>query len=234
MLKMHSLIIPDRCHLIIDSETLIEYFHLIIFGYFECLYCGSQRSSAQAAQQHMKGKGHCKIDISSKDSEFRDFYDFDSTSKDSDGGNIEPLSECSNVTFVDVDRSMRLPSGKVLSHRTQSKPRHPRHGIAYTETPNASSRRLSPTTLGISQPRPESIDDQAAPSASKRIAKREAAFLNQLASLRAEDRRSLMHFPVWKQRAIVLRSKREVERARRDKNEMLLKIQLKSNRTSKK
>ena len=44
MLKTHSLYIPDKDALIFYYKTLIEYFHLVIFGYFECLYCGSQRS----------------------------------------------------------------------------------------------------------------------------------------------------------------------------------------------
>jgi pre-60S factor REI1 len=82
MLKMHGLFIPDKDRLVLDAETLIAYFHLIIFGYLECLYCGTQRNSAEAAQQHMIGKAHCKFDISSEDSEFRHFYDFDSSHED--------------------------------------------------------------------------------------------------------------------------------------------------------
>lgn len=78
MLQSHGLFIPDRNRLVIDEVTLVKYSHLIIFGYFECLYCGSERSSAQATQQHMIGKGHCKIDVYRENSEFRDFYNFDS------------------------------------------------------------------------------------------------------------------------------------------------------------
>lgn len=230
MLKRHGLFIPDRDYLIIDSETLIEYFYLVIFGYFECLYCGSQRSNVQAAQQHMIDKGHCKIDISNEDSEFRDFYDFNSASDDSDSEKVDSKLERSNATFVDMGRSMRLSSGKVLSHRTQGKPRLPRHGISRAETTGASSIPRSCTSLGVSQPQPESTP----PSQSKRVAKREATFLNQLANLRDSDRRSLMHLPVTQQRAIVFRGKRLVEQARKDQNEMLLKIQLKANRSIKK
>ncbi|POR36577.1 Uncharacterized protein TPAR_03253 [Tolypocladium paradoxum] len=236
MFERHGLLIPDGDRLIVDSETLIEYFHLVIFGYFECLYCGSQRSNVQAAQQHMTGKGHCKIDISNEDSEFRDFYDFNSASEDSDGEREDAKPGRSNATFVDMDKSMRLPSGKVLSHRTQGRPRLPRHGIPRTEAAGASSIRQPRTSFGISQPEPESTPDHGEPSQSKskRVARREATILNQIASLRDSDRRSLMHLPVAQQRAMVLRGKKHVEQARRDENEMVLKIQLKANRSLKK
>jgi C2H2 type zinc-finger (2 copies) len=41
MLRMHGLFISDENRLMLDVETLIAYCHLIIFGYFECLYCGT-------------------------------------------------------------------------------------------------------------------------------------------------------------------------------------------------
>lgn len=227
MLKRHGLFIPDTSYLIVDIKTLIEYFHLVIFSYFECLYCGSQRSSDQAAQQHMIGKGHCKIDILSEDSEFKDFYDFDSSSGNSDGNTVKSVPESSNVTVV--EKTMRLPSGKVLSHRTKGRPRLHQHRTTYTKVRSAPSPSPS-TALGTSPLQPDSAPNEPAQSESNRVAKREAIFHNQLATLRAEARRSLMHLSGPQQRAIILKSKKQTEQAREDKNDMLLKIQSKANR----
>lgn len=78
MRKAHGLFIPDRDHLVVDVETLLAYIHLIIFGYRECLHCGVQRGTVGAVQQHMMAKSHCKFDLQDSDSEFRDFYNFES------------------------------------------------------------------------------------------------------------------------------------------------------------
>lgn len=64
MNKKHGFFILDETHLAVDLHTLLGYFHLVVFSYSECLYCGSQRRNPEAAQQHMIGKGHCKIDLS--------------------------------------------------------------------------------------------------------------------------------------------------------------------------
>ncbi|RFU24748.1 hypothetical protein B7463_g11595, partial [Scytalidium lignicola] len=227
MLKRHGLFIPDSSHLVVDIETLAEYLHLVIFVYFECLYCGSQRSSAQAAQQHMVGKGHCKIDILSEDSEFRDFYDFHSTSDDSDGRTIKLVPEGSNG--VVVEESMRLPSGKLLSHRTEGKRRLNQHRTTYTKV-----RSLPPTSqstaLDISRPPSDTALSRSAQYESNKIAKRDATFHNQLATLRAADRMSLMHLSRSQQKAVIIKARKQVEKARRDENEMLLKRQIKANR----
>jgi len=149
MRRAHGLFIPDDDRLIVKVETLLRYLHLVVFGYFECLACGTQRASAEAVQQHMLGKGHCWIDISSQGSEYADFYDESSSGSgrsDSDetddegdgenegeGGKQEKQSgkriatghaNSSSARVVD-DSSLILPSGKVLSHRSaprQSRP----------------------------------------------------------------------------------------------------------------
>lgn len=47
----HGLFVPDQKKLIVDLETLFDYLHLVIFGYSECICCGTQRQSPHAAQQ---------------------------------------------------------------------------------------------------------------------------------------------------------------------------------------
>ncbi|KAL3290880.1 pre-60s factor [Colletotrichum asianum] len=78
MRKRHGMIVPYLESLIVDLEALVKYLHLVIYEYTECLYCGSIRNTPQAAQQHMTGKGHCKIDVQKENFEFRDFYAFES------------------------------------------------------------------------------------------------------------------------------------------------------------
>ncbi|KAJ3531378.1 hypothetical protein NM208_g8905 [Fusarium decemcellulare] len=63
MRRAHSFVIAEKNRLVVEIETLLAYFHLAIFGYFECLYRGSQRHTAEAAQQHMVGKSHFKFDL---------------------------------------------------------------------------------------------------------------------------------------------------------------------------
>lgn len=77
MSKIHGLHIVTS-NLLVDVGSLLAYFHLVISSYHECLYCGTQRNTRQAVQQHMVAKGHCKYDLTAKDAEFRDFYDLSS------------------------------------------------------------------------------------------------------------------------------------------------------------
>jgi pre-60S factor REI1 len=120
MLKTHGFLVPEQDRLQVDLETLIAYLDLFISGYSQCLYCGTQRSSDEAARQHMMANGHCKFDITSQGSEFRDFYEFESD----DAVEDEAQSSSSAVKaaappFVQVDEtSIRLPSGKILSNRS--------------------------------------------------------------------------------------------------------------------
>lgn len=78
MSKAHGLHV-DPTNLLVDVVSLLAYFHLVISGCYECLYCGTQRNTRQAVQQHMMAKGHCKYDITDKDAELRDFYEFSSS-----------------------------------------------------------------------------------------------------------------------------------------------------------
>lgn len=243
MSKKHGLFIPDEAHLVVEVVTLVAYFHLVIFGYSECLFCGSQRRSPTAAQQHMTGKGHCKIDILREDSEFRDFYDFasgDNSEGEEDGGSSDEEEEESQVApsraagrrapahIVDVgDKIMKLVSGKSLSHRSAGKRRTHRH-----KTAQVASNSPDPGTTIIAG-ESSSAASIGSRALSKRAAKREAIFDKQMAGLRADDRRSLMHLPAAQQRVLVATAKAQVERARKEENEMKLKIQLKANKSIK-
>jgi pre-60S factor REI1 len=78
MAKSHGLHI-EPANLLVDIGSLLAYFHVVISGCYECLYCGTQRTTRQGVQQHMMGKGHCKYDLANADSELREFYDLPSS-----------------------------------------------------------------------------------------------------------------------------------------------------------
>ena len=120
----HSFFIPDTEHLF-DIESFLSYLFFLISEFHECLYCGSTRSTKFAAQDHMRGKGHCKLDFENEENEFIQFYDFvDETNDNGDG-----LGE--KLLLIPDEDELRLPSGKTLGHRSRahvSRRRHPEHG----------------------------------------------------------------------------------------------------------
>lgn len=150
MHKKHGLFIPVDIEdgflkLAVDLETLVRYLHLVVFGYNECLYCHSQKQTTQAVQQHMMGKGHCRVDLDGEDSEFRDFYEeVEDVSAPSDdnmdeedascrsdddedlGGTSEDQSSRRKPSSKTDGKSLSLSSGKVVSHRSAPPPRYHR------------------------------------------------------------------------------------------------------------
>jgi pre-60S factor REI1 len=99
----HGLRIPFRDHLIVDLETVIWYLYFLIATYRECIYCGTRRRTIEGIQQHMRDKGHCRVELTD---EMQEFYD------------LEGLKAHGRENAVSVDNEcLRLSSGKILSHR---------------------------------------------------------------------------------------------------------------------
>ncbi|KAI8515485.1 hypothetical protein Bbelb_062980 [Branchiostoma belcheri] len=95
----HSFYIPDVEYLV-DLEGLIKYLGEKVGGAFFCLYCnekGRTFYSLEAAQGHMRDKGHTKM-LMEGDAmlEYADFYDF---------------------RITDDDTQLVLPSGSRVGHR---------------------------------------------------------------------------------------------------------------------
>ncbi|TVY81344.1 Core trichothecene cluster (CTC) protein [Lachnellula suecica] len=107
----HSFFIPDIEYLI-DVESLLGYLYIVISVFHECLFCGSERSTMSGAQDHMRGKGHCKVDFEDDGHQLQQFYDF---SGDLD---CEEDVEQKEIFLVPDDDELRLPSGKILGHRS--------------------------------------------------------------------------------------------------------------------
>ncbi|KAK3334204.1 c2h2 finger domain-containing protein [Cercophora scortea] len=254
MLKTHGLFIPDRDRLVVDIETLLTYFHLVIFGDFECLYCGTQRSTAQAAQQHMMGKGHCKFDLADEDSEFRDFYDVSSDGEHDDDDDPEETSDTAELSgeekesstvpvkirkpgFVQpTDTTLRLASGKLLSHRTarQARPRHHRPETGESTESHIEHDMYTPSSPNTAnQPTASNAIAQEAPhsTALTRSEKRNDFTSRQLVQLRAADRQSLMHLSTAEQRAVLATQKKQMEKGRRAERSMQRRVERMGNKT---
>jgi pre-60S factor REI1 len=117
MQKSHGLFIPDQEHLT-DTETFLAYLHTIITKFHECLYCGSTKTSAEAARSHMRDRGHCKLNFDSE-GELGMFWE-------KDVGNSETAKIPQDGLFIDTnkvssvdDKGLHLLSGKTLVHRNK-------------------------------------------------------------------------------------------------------------------
>lgn len=216
--KMHGMFIPDKYRLVVDVETLVKYLHLVISVYFECLHCGTRRSSAQAAKQHMVAKAHCRFDITDEDSDVRDFYNFSSCEQNTDDEVAGlPVAQWTPLSVQPGETSLRLPSGKILSHRFPRMPRqHCLNRLEATSPeldliPSSSTHTISNTPTNAEA--------------------RNLASTGQLATLRAHDRRSLMHLPISQQRSLLTTQKKEADKARRTEQASEARVSRKGNKT---
>ncbi|KAJ4309005.1 hypothetical protein N0V84_011758 [Fusarium piperis] len=244
MRRAHGFIIPEKNRLVVEIETLLAYFHLVIFGYFECLYCGSQRHTAEAAQQHMVGKGHCKFDLYDEDSEFRDFYDF---SSDHEGSDDEVGDDCEDGRDIEEEAdgakgagpskfgqldgaTLRLPSGKLLSHRQsrETRPYHRKPRPKSEATPQVQPDKA--TTPLEPEPAPDSHLDSTAKTLT-RAQRREASFATrQLVCLSTKDRQSLIHLPMSQQLTMLAVRNAQIAKARRAERAMQSRVETRGNK----
>ena len=229
MLKVHGLFIPDK-DLQVEMETLLSYCHLVIFGYFECLSCGIQRSSVKAVQQHMIDKGHCKIDIA-EGSEFHDFFGLELGREDSEDDAATPAEPSTPVFVQPDDTTLRLFSGKLVTHRSVGKPRPQRPKRPDKDGLDSQPAMLD-TPLPSSPPTPASaLDHSTSRALTTRAERRASAFTNQLVHLRAGDRCSLAHLPASHQRALLATQKKQMDRARKAERRMQSRVESMGNKT---
>lgn len=115
MKSVHSFNIPDIDNLQTDLQTFLTYLSLVINQYFECLFCGQTKHSAEAIRAHMTTVGHCMLRLSS-DSEFLEFWQT--------SGEEENDARVAPIRILD-DGDLLLPSGVVvLSRSARVRPRH--------------------------------------------------------------------------------------------------------------
>jgi pre-60S factor REI1 len=113
MSDAHSFPIPSADRLT-DASSFLQYLHTLISVFHECLFCHQERSMTSAVQNHMRGKGHCKLDLEDEESELWEFYDFQSDSEECEGEDTQV-----GERIVKLEDSLRLPSGKILGLRSQ-------------------------------------------------------------------------------------------------------------------
>lgn len=201
MESSHSLRIPYQEHLIVDLETVIWYLHFVIFTYHECIYCGTRSRTVEGIQQHMVGKGHCRVELSD---EILEFYD------------LEGLGNFGAKNAVAVDsESLRLSSGKILSNRT---------------APSARPSRQT-TTQEKDQGSQAYVSYNGASDALTTKDRKDAALASQLARLSVKDQQSLIYMSSSEQRSFLLQRKKELEAVQRKERKMRLKTERLNNKT---
>ncbi|EKG19298.1 hypothetical protein MPH_03161 [Macrophomina phaseolina MS6] len=139
MSTAHGLFIPEPDRLI-DLETFLLYLAALVFRYRECLYCGAAKSSAAAAQTHMRDKGHCMINLADAECELLDFWEFDEEDEQGADGAASPAGGRTGGVSVS-DTEMRLPSGAIVGSRHHAESVHSRHGLVGVRAQAARRRK---------------------------------------------------------------------------------------------
>lgn len=242
MQKSHGLFIPHQQHLVVDLETLFKYLHLVIFGYRECIHCGTERTTVQAVQQHMTGKGHCRFDVSERDSEFSEFYDFsepedeagsDAESDGDDTGLEETVPSPGRKPVMADEDSIRLPSGKIISRQStaQAGPSFTqlrrRNGNAALQLEHSVAEAADEEGSGREGPDSDTPDTRLL---SRRERRERATMTYQMANMSANDRNSLMHLPAAEQRSLLAAQHRNAEKVQKEEKRRQSKVDRKGNK----
>lgn len=248
MRKSHGLFVPHQQHLAVDLETLFRYLHLIIFGYRECIKCGTERATVQGAQQHMTGKGHCNFDTSEEDSEFAEFYDFSESENTSESeiegdgdetGHEETAASSSQKPLPGGQDSMRLPSGKIISRQSSAQA-----GPSFTQLRRRARTYASRLERTLVEAGDEEEDKEEEGSSkedpdsgahdtrilSKREKREKETVTYQMASMSASDRDSLVHLPASQQRAILAAQFRHTVKVQKEERRRQGKVDRKGNK----
>lgn len=275
MHKHHGLFLPltidDGARaLAVEMETLVEYMHLVIFGYHECLFCGTQRQSAHAVQQHMVGKGHCRINLDDGEvgKEFRDFYEVVEVEEDEDEvGSLDGQSASEGESSTSAnkrsqarnrsatpskldDNTLRLSSGKILSHRSTPPPtKANRRPLA---EPKGHGRRAHDRILEdlIADPEPSptpgagsdaqahhtSQDSKSASASLTRIERRALAHSKSalgvaVAKMSTRDRAALAHLSPAEQRGVIVRQFKQQDRLAHEQRKYWGKVETRPNKS---
>ncbi|EHK44875.1 uncharacterized protein TrAtP1_003035 [Trichoderma atroviride] len=188
MSKAHSFTIPQPAYLIVEPETLVGYLHLVIHGNGECILCAARRSTVEGIQHHMTAKGHCRFNVASDLAEF-----YDVPSREYQAG----------------EKSLRLPSGRLLSHRTGPS----RSALARIARQSA-ERHLEDSTTTALATRPN--ESELVPAQNNDDNPPLAAPSTQLSQLSRGDQQSLAHLPDHEVRSLLATSARAIDQSKRE------------------
>ncbi|KAI0544514.1 C2H2 type zinc-finger-domain-containing protein [Xylaria curta] len=242
MQKSHGLFVPYQQHLIVDLETLFRYLHLVIFGYRECIHCGTERTTVQAVQQHMAGKGHCKFNILEQDSEFAEFYDFSEPEYEAESDvegdegerNQEEVAMVSNQKPLLADEnSIRLPSGRIISRQSSAQTGPSSTQFRRRTRTSASQLEYHVVEAGIeegSSKEEHDADIHDTRLLSKREKREKATVAYQVANMSASDRTSLIHLTPSQQRSMLATQHKQMEKVQKEERRRQSKIDRKGNK----
>ena len=200
MSHAHSFFIPDAEYLV-DMESLLSYLFAVVSVFHECLFCGSSKTTKFGVQDHMRGKGHCKVDFEDDAHDLKQFYDF---SGDVDDEEDQPKT---GIPLIPNEDELRLPSGKVLGHRSRAR---------------IFRQNLSDHSSSSSSPRQQLLTGAEAGAGA------EAENESKTVSMESRDRRlamragtstSLVGVPELQQRALIAIEKKMEKMETRAKNE---------------
>ena len=198
MSHAHSFFIPDAEYLI-DMESLLGYLFAVVSVFHECLFCGSSKTTKFGVQDHMRGKGHCKVDFEDDEHDLKQFYDLFG---DVDDEGDQPKTE---VALVPNEDELRLPSGKVLGHRSRA--RLFRQDLSDHPSPSSSSRQQL-----LTEAKAEAEADNGSETVSMKSRDRRLA-------MRAGTSTSLVGVPELQHRALIAIEKKMEKMETREKNE---------------
>lgn len=121
MTEKHSFFVPDA-EFVVNMKGLLMYLGEKVTIWNMCLWCndrGKSFYSANAAQQHMQDKGHCKMLHEGEAlAEYAEFYDYTSSYPDK----VEDSNEEVDIPVIDdSDYQLVLPSGATIGHRSLMK-----------------------------------------------------------------------------------------------------------------
>ncbi|KAH8672627.1 C2H2 type zinc-finger-domain-containing protein [Tricladium varicosporioides] len=206
MSKAHSFFIPDVEYLI-DTESFLGYLFAVISQFHECLFCGSEKGSKFAVQAHMRGKGHCKVDLERDENELEQFYDFSGEPVSDEEDEGEEQDGKQKILIADDDE-LRLPSGKTLGHRSRTRVFRKNH---IPRAPSATSSQQPIESSSTSDPsNPDSTPIEPQPTNQDK----------QLAlALRAGTSTSLVGLSLPQQRALLAVEKKQMKLEIRARNE---------------
>ena len=202
MASTHSFIIPYQDSLVVELQTLVWYFHFVIYGYHECIQCSTRRSCLEAVQQHMLGKGHCRFDLSE---ELAEFYDLSRLDKRA------PVAD-------DDDSTVRLASGLIVSQRGSQKASCRPRGTINSTNSESSSNELALRN---------SPESQQLTKSERRL----ASVQKDLTQLNVRDRMALAHLPAHEQRAALVVRRKQADNAMRTERRGRLAQEKKGNKT---
>lgn len=165
MATEHGLFVQDQ-EKVNDLQSFIGYLAIEIKEWHECLYCGATKASTFAIQNHMRDKGHCRLNFD-REPELLDFWE---TSPALQRTSI--FSGEQPVLGTAPDTEVLLDSGRVIGSRHTGPSQNRLTRQRKSRAASTALRMLpSASDQGTAEQEPPLLGSQ--PSFSRQLARRE-------------------------------------------------------------